>query len=243
MNNKFILGYSIVHANVDDLWKILDSMWYHLDTEVILLFDGVKKLSIPFSKDVHTLFHKKEMFEHHCNNTMIKYFMEKTNKDALVVLHEDMLINGFSLLSDLDKLISKEDNIGLIGGRDGFDWDYLNMHSSPFSVSEKSNKIKIGEWKNVKLLNFGPVVYTRKTIEKLGYLDADVYKYAYAEQDYCCRALSKNMNNFVIGMDIIHEKFGNLNKTPPWISKEGNICIKEDLDILKLRWEKCTYLQ
>lgn len=237
MNHKFILGYSIIHADNNDLCKILQTTWDHLDTEIILLYDGVTPGLYPKSNDVHVLTHDTELFEHHCNNTMIDYFMNHTDKDVLVVLHEDMLINGFSLFSDLDRLLTEKYNIGFIGGRDGFNWGYTEMWSSPFSKSKYKYLLDIGQYQKVKLVNFGPVVYTRKTVEKIGKLDAESYVYAYADQDYALKAASHGLNNYVIGMDVIHEKFGSLDKVPKWCqNKAGEARIAKDFYNLNKRW-------
>lgn len=237
MNHKFIIGYSIVHANSADLDTILNNVWSHLDTDIIIVFDGKEHAKYLGSENLHVLKHDTEMFEHHCNNTLISYFLDNTEADALIVLHEDMLINGYSMFSDLDKLLSTESNIGFIGGRDGFNWGYGDMYSSPFSLSQYQHLLKIGQYQKVNLLNFGPVVYTRDTVNTIGMMDAQSYKYAYADQDYSFRALSRGFNNYVIGMDITHEKFGNLAQTQPWFSKEGDGVIARDLATLKERWK------
>lgn len=237
MNHSYIIGYSIVHADNNDLCKILQSTWDHLDTEIILLYDGVNPGLYPKSDDVHVLTHDIELFEHHCNNTMIDYFMNNTEKDVLIVLHEDMLINGFSLFSDLDRLLTEKYNIGFIGGRDGFGWGYTDMWSSPFSKSNYVHQLKIGQYQKVPLLNFGPVVYLRSTVEEIGKLDAENYKYAYADQDYSLQASRYGLYNYVLGMDITHDKFGNLNKIPPWcLNEEGNQRIATDFANLRSKW-------
>jgi len=236
MNRKFLLGYSIVHASSLDLDRILKSVWSHLDTDIILVFDGREQPNYLECENLHVLKHDREMFEHHCNNTMINYFMNETDKDALIVLHEDMLINGFSLFSDLDKLLSTESNIGFIGGRDGFEWGYDQMYSSPFSKSIYHHLLDIGQYQKVPIVNFGPVVYTRELVTKIGKMDAESYTYAYADQDYSFRASSVELDNYVIGMDIVHEKFGNIAQGTPWYSKEGEKIIARDLANLRKRW-------
>jgi len=236
MNHKFIVGYSIVHANSQDLDRIVKTVWSHLDTEIILVFDGREQPTYQECDWLHILKHEKEMFEHQCNNTMIDYFMTETDKDALIVLHEDMLIQGFSLFSDLDALLTNESNLGFIGGRDGFTWGYDLMYSSPFSKSNYKYLLQIGQYQKVPLLNFGPVVYTRDLITKIGKMDAESYTYAYADQDYSFRAASVGLDNYVIGMDISHEKFGNIAQSVPWYSEEGNKIIAKDLANLRKRW-------
>jgi hypothetical protein len=237
MNHKFIIGYSLVFAEKEELETIFSSLWSNIESEVILVYDGHLPDFYPEDPSIHILTHYEERFEHNCNNTMIDYFMNKTDKDALIVLHEDMLIHTSSLLSDLDNLLTNETNIGFIGGRDGFNWGYTDMWSSPFSKSKYKYLLDIGQYQKVKLVNFGPVVYTRKTVEKIGKLDAESYVYAYADQDYALKAASHGLNNYVIGMDVIHEKFGSLDKVPKWCqNKAGEARIAKDFYNLNKRW-------
>lgn len=234
---KIGIGYSVVHASKDDWDRIKSHIGIHNFDDVYVVFDGFKNLENiePYNLDkCNAIVTEHEVFEHYCNNILLGMFLSD-DCDYLMVCHEDMLLQGVTLVNDIKNLISREPNIGIIGGRDGFWPNYFNMHSSSFSKSEAKYWLKTGEYAQVPIVNFGPIIYSRKAIKSIGLLDIS-YKYAYAEQDLCVRAIQNGFNNYVLGMDILHEKFGSLHKVPKWISPEGAIQIGLDRKLLNTKW-------
>ena len=246
MKRKYLIGYVIVH---DDTVPVIEEKLREnvklkpRSVDCIYLFDGfstdyIKNISV---KDFASPFpfiicNEKEQFEHKCNNRLLNWLLN-TEYDTLIVLHEDMLITGNTLITDIENLLTSEKNIGIIGGRDGFGVGYSNMHSSPFSKSSYVKRLEIGEYHPCRLVNFGPIVYTRELVQKIGFLD-EGYQFAYAEQDYALRAELFGLQNYVLGMDIEHEKFGkSLEHTPPWLYGEGASSITADAARLNGRWK------
>lgn len=154
--------------------------------------------------------HKNEAGVH---NTLITWFMD-SDCDVLIVPQDD---NRFQrpLLPDLEKLWAQYGtDLGWIGGRDGHDFGYASMLSSPFSESTGSDKttVPIGEHREVKMLNTGPVVYFRHVIEKVGLPDPDLPWYWWS--DYSLRCHHAGLKNILLSMDCLHEKFGRVGNNP-----------------------------
>lgn len=141
-----------------------------------------------------------------CHNDLLKIFMD-SNADVLVVPQDDQRFNC-DHLPMLDNLFESLPFIGLLGGRDGYERGYAQMKSSPFSVSA-SQKLSVGTWAECSFLNSGPVIYTRRLVEKVGLLDEDFYAF-YVWDDYAARARSLGFKSAVLSMDMTHMKFGRL---------------------------------
>ena len=236
---KMAIGYSIVKASPSD-WDIINS---YVSSQGFaakyVVFDGFKTLENIKDYGLNNydvIVTQEEVFEHQCNNILIKMFLAG-DCEYLIVCHEDMLLTGRTLVEDVKNLIIKEsiNGIGIIGGRDGFWPGYTNMYGSRFSKSEVSHWLKTGEYHQTPLLNFGPIVYPRTTIDKIGLLDYN-YKYAYAEQDFCLRAIKNGLSNYVLGMDLIHEKFGSINGIQAFMTEEGAKQIAKDRELLSQKW-------
>jgi len=152
---------------------------------------------------------KEHLLEHGVHAKLIEAFL-KTDCHCLIIPHDD---NRFQrpLIPDLQKLWDKYGtNLGWISGRDGYSDGYRDMVSSPFSQSTGAVKeaLPIGEHREVKMMNTGPVVYFRHVIEKAGLPDPDMAWYWW--DDYALRCGAAGLTNILLSMDCLHEKFGRL---------------------------------
>lgn len=156
---------------------------------------------------------KKHILEQGVHRQFIERFMEG-DCHVLIVPQDD---NRFQrpLLPDLEKLWAQYGtDLGWISGRDGHDFGYANMVCSPFSESTGNAKtvLPIGEYREVRMMNTGPVVYFRHVIEKVGLPDADLPWYWWS--DYSLRCHHAGLKNILLSMDYLHTKFGRVGHNP-----------------------------
>ena len=173
------------------------------------------------------------LLEHGIHRRLIEMFMEDTDCDCLIIPHDD---NRFQrpLIPDLEKLWDKYGtSLGWISGRDGYDDGYRDMVSSPFSQSTGAVKqaIPIGEYREVKMMNTGPVVYFRHVIERVGLPDPDMAWYWW--DDYALRCGQAGLTNILLSMDCLHEKFGRLSNNPELYS---DVVVADGMKKLRERW-------
>ena len=140
----------------------------------------------------------------HCE--LIKEFMA-SDCDYLVVPHDDNQFIDPGIPGQIEKLLSTEKNVGWIGSRDGYGIGYVDMVSSNFSGSNIANlRVKDGEYLPRRMLNTGPVAYTRDLVNAIGMPDGQLVWYWW--DDYSLRAMSVCRQNYLLGMNCKHEKFG-----------------------------------
>lgn len=151
---------------------------------------------------------EEHLLEHGVHRLLIQKFMQ-TDCDVLIVPQDD---NRFerSLIPDLEKLWSiYGTDLGWISGRDGHEIGYENMVCSPFSDSNATKTaLPIGEFKEVMMMNTGPVVYFRHVIEKVGLPDADLPWYWWSDMSLKCH--HAGLKNILLSMDCQHRKFGRI---------------------------------
>lgn len=99
------------------------------------------------------------------------------------------------------------ERLGIIGGRDGYDVAYSHFTGSRWSESNVQRRLNHGEFVPLPYMNSGPIAYTRKVVERVGKLDPEFIAY-YVWDDYGHRARKLGFVNGVMGMDLIHAKFG-----------------------------------
>lgn len=175
------------------------------------------------------------ILEHGVHCQLIDTFMA-SDCDVLVVPQDDNKFCGDQLLLSIERVIATlGTSLGWIGGRDGYEVGYANMISSPFSTSDLTKtKIKIGEFAERSRLNTGPVVYTRPLVEKIGQPDL-AFEGWYWWDDYSLRARQAGLKNVLLGMDCLHEKFGELQSNP---TLNDPAMAARDLKRLTDRWGK-----
>ena len=221
---KFYLNYNIWNkeSHIDILLRCIK---YFIPPTVIIdfTFEDLKDSSlINFNNSNNT---QKYLINHQytATETSLKYRMKninaaierflKTDCDVFIAPQDDQFIQDSRLLDNIRNLYSQENNIGLVGMRDGFEYGYKNYFSSNFSISIPSYNttwLKSGDYKCVDIVNDGPLVLHRKTIEKVGLFDAENFNVFYIEDDYCLRCKKLGLRNFVLGGEILHMKFGSV---------------------------------
>lgn len=153
------------------------------------------------------------ILEHGVHRQLIPFFMG-SDCDVLIIPQDD---NRFQrpLLPDLQKLWDKYGtDLGWISGRDGHGFGYEIMVCSPFSDSTGANKtvLDIGDYREVIMMNTGPVVYFRHVIEKVGMPPADMPWYWWSFYSLQCH--HAGLTNILLSMDCLHEKFGRVGNNP-----------------------------
>ena len=176
------------------------------DDEVIFLFDACTDGSLEiFNKikhhlpcTVNILTSEKDLFETKANNDIL----QTATKDIVVLFQDDMICRDSlfrNKILNVIKIYGKE--LGLMGGRDGFDlastkfpedivervssWTpYPSFKDTPY----KTRLLKDGEFKQRTFVNRGPLVFTRRLLETVGYFDEAYFPLWNDDTDYCARA-------------------------------------------------------
>lgn len=224
---KYLIGYPIWGGKRDMITYLIQGIRENIDpdqADVVFLFTNCVDDSYDkFIKNQDLLedycskammYTGDDLAEGEQHNILMKVFMQDyLQHKALIVPQDDNRINGTSLISDLNLLLDVAgDSIGLVGGRDGYNPGYADMVGSPFSGSDNyiTRRLAIGEFEQRMMLNTGPLVYTRSTIEKVGLNDPE--NKIYAMDDYALRAHFLGLKNYVMGMEILHKQFGKLGR-------------------------------
>jgi len=146
--------------------------------------------------------------EYGLHNAILRHFMQETDCDVLIIPQDDQRICGPMILRMEGLLDSYRDRIGLIGGRDGYERGLVGIVGSMWSESTLTARLQPGIWREATFLNSGPLIYTRKVVEKVGYVDTK-YEHWYGWDDYCMRCRHVyGLMNVVVGTEIRHLKFG-----------------------------------
>ncbi len=119
---------------------------------------------------------------------------------------DDQQIQDKFIFGNLEKLYSEADNIGFVGMRDGVT-ESGHFFSSCFSKpTPKTSWLKSGQYISVKYVNDGPICISRQTIQKVGVFNPDFIAH-YTDNDYSFRCNKLGLTNYVMGAEIIHEKW------------------------------------
>jgi hypothetical protein len=153
------------------------------------------------------------IYEQGIHRFFLEHFME-SDCDVLVIPHDDNKFTRFLMPDLLGLWNTYGKRLGWVGGRDGYDFGYSGMVCSPFSLSDSTTKerIPVGEWREVRMLNTGPNVYFRHVVEKVGLPDPDMPWYWWDE--YSLRCEQAGLQNVLLSMDCLHEKFGRVTANP-----------------------------
>ena len=135
-------------------------------------------------------------------------FLREFDTDFLVIFQDDMVMRDKNFISNVENVYSAYgDELGLLGCRDGFDAGYSNMCGSRFSASRGRKILEPGDYCERMMVNTGPIIFMRRLLERVGYLD-DIYtKGTYDDMDYSLRCYEAGLKNIVMGVDMIHDKF------------------------------------
>jgi hypothetical protein len=169
----------------------------------IEIFDSLKNKYLEGYEVVVTKASRKYRMKNF--NDAIERFMN-TNCDFIVSPQDDQFIQDYNLFDNLKNLISTQ-NVGIIGTRDGFTFDFREYYSSHFSVKTPQHVkwLKSGEYQKVKCINDGALIIPKSTISKVGLFDENMTAF-YIENDYCARCIKGGFDNFVIGVELLHIK-------------------------------------
>jgi GT2 family glycosyltransferase len=113
----------------------------------------------------------------------------------------------------------QEKHLGMITGRDGYEWGYQQFAGSFWSESALHERLPHGVWRERPCMNTGPLIYPKEVVKTIGLQDEEFVAY-YAWDDYALRAKAAGFTNFVLGMDLIHAKFGRVTST--WWAVTGD---------------------
>jgi len=175
--------------------------------------------------------------EYKLHNALLRYFVHETNCDVLIVPQDDQRICGPMILRMEGLLDSYGDRIGLIGGRDGYESGLSGIVGSAWSESTLNARLQPGMWKEATFLNSGPLIYTRKVAENVGFIDAE-YQHWYGWDDYCMRCkYTHGLVNVVVGTEIRHLKFG---KVPGTTYYTDGSQVKDHVRF-KSRWKNLAW--
>ena len=235
---KFTLGYSVWNK-VDMLSWLLEGIINNFsptNTEVVFHFDACTDGSdVAFDsltpywlmqrggfkpEQIHKLVSPAEVREVGGHNALIKWFMERQQSQFLIVAQDDQHFKNTPcpFLESLAGMYGK--SLGLIGGRDGYGVGYSNFTGSTWSESTVQRRLRHGEFVQLPYMNSGPIVYNARLISEVGLLDEEFRAY-YVWDDYGHRAIQKGFVNGVMGMDLIHAKFGRV-KATEWCDWSGH---------------------
>jgi len=155
----------------------------------------------------------EELNEIGVDDVLMHYFVNDTDCDALVVLHDDQRLTGPMLLQLDGALDEIGEDAGFIGGRDGYHPNLRGMVSSEWSESTLAERrLRDGEWARRPLVNPAPLVWTRRAIERVGRLNRE-FEAFYWWNDYAHRCILAGLTNAIMGTPITHMKFGGVPKT------------------------------
>lgn len=153
-----------------------------------------------------------------CEVSTEKYRMPNTNRalerflksdcDIFITPQDDQKIQGYNFIDNISNLYSQEKNIGIVSGRSGFkDLSFKGMFSSSFVFNNTTKWIGSGEYKAVNLINDGPLILSKEVVEIVGLFDMNMTVF-YIEVDYAFMCKKAGLQNYVLGMEIVHETWG-----------------------------------
>ena len=214
----FTIGYSI-HNKGHMVDEIINGLVYSLneskyDIKYKFILDGCtdntkerfekERVKLKNTEYIET----NNLFELKTNNILMKNF----DTDFLIIFQDDMVLKDINFLDNISKIYKiYGDKLGLLGCRDGFDEGYSNMYGSAFSASARI-VLKSGEYREKMMLNRGPIIFTRKLIEIMGYFDEIYGIGTYEEMEYSLKCKLKGLITIVMGVNLIHSKFNHKNK-------------------------------
>jgi len=142
-------------------------------------------------------------------NDAIDRFM-RSDCDIFLSPQDDQQIQDKGLAKNLVNLFEKER--GFVGMRDGVGGVTETGHdghywSSNFSKGVPSTIwLTSGQYKEVIYVNDGPIALAKETVNRVGKFDLGFWAH-YADNDYSFRCHEAGLKVFVMGAEIVHEKW------------------------------------
>jgi|694.fasta_scaffold10982_25 hypothetical protein len=186
------------------LETILDFTFENCTDNSISVFNTYKDVFLNgYNIRVQEASHKYRM--KNLNDAIQRYL--QTDCDFILSPQDDQWIQDAFLFNNINNLISNENNIGIVGMRDGFTFDFKDYYSSNFSEKTHQHKkwLKSGEYQSVKCINDGALLLSRQTINTVGYFNESMNAF-YIENDYCARCIKLGLQNYVMGAELVHIK-------------------------------------
>lgn len=170
-------------------------------------------------------------------NDALERFMA-SDATLFVTPQDDMKIQDAYIVPNLIKLFSEVPDIGIVGGRDGIikGQFFSSNHSPGGARTQKTTFLKSGEYKQVEQVNDGPLIVSKFSVNTVGYFDRELWAH-YHEPEYCWRAEALGLKNFVMGMELVHEKWGckvcgEIQQSEIWSQEYST----HDYDLYKSKW-------
>lgn len=235
---KLLVGYSVWNK-VDMISWLLEGVSQNFDpatTDVAFHFDDCTDDSIeafdsmvPYwllkrggfkPEQVHKIVSAVEVREVGGHNKLLRLALEK-GCDNMVIAQDDQRFN-----KPLADIIFHNARVlstlcGVFTGRDAYDACYTNFTGSAWSESPVQHRLTHGMVVHKPYMNSGPIVYNANVLDKVGFLD-EHYRAHYVWDDYGARAHKAGLINGVIGMDVIHAKFGRM-KATTWVDSSADL--------------------
>ena len=162
-------------------------------------------------------------------NDAIERFM-KSDCDLFLSPQDDMKIQDKFLVENLTKLYQENTEVGLVGMRDGLIGnDFYSSCHSPGGTNTKY--LRSGEYQKVDFVNDGPVCLNKRTVQKVGLFDTEYWAH-FGDNDYCFRCNDLGLNNFVMGAEVVHEKWGSIEASEVWNQEYSN----HDWEVYRRKW-------
>lgn len=183
-----------------EVWFIFDNC---VDGSDVILNTHKEKL---YGRRVFTMSTSWEIKEVGMHKLALEFAVLRGDIDVLTILQDDQSLTG-PIVEPVNKLFETEKNIGVVGGRSGYDaLDYVKARCAPWSPGAAlpgNIKLKPGEWAKCILLNSGPVTYSIPAVKVVGYPDTE-YVRVYIWDDYGVRCKEAGFQNYVIGTEVCH---------------------------------------
>jgi len=166
-------------------------------------------------------------------NDALERFM-KSDCDLFFSPQDDMKIQDKFVYKNLENLYMIE-GVGMVGMRDGIVMSTNQFYSSSHSPGGGHTTIwlRSGEYKEVDYVNDGPICLNKNAVEKVGLFDLEYWAH-FGDNDYCFRATQNGLQNYVMGAEIVHEKWGNVQPSEVW-NQEYSL---HDHEVYNRKWGK-----
>lgn len=152
-------------------------------------------------------FKSTKSFRFQNTNDAIERFM-KSDCDIFLSPQDDQKIQDDNLTDNLERLYDKP-NCGIVGMRDG-------ITKGQFWSAQHSQRgrntiwLSSGESTPVNYVNDGPICLNKKVISQVGLFDVENFIAFNIDLDYSIRCRQAGFQNYVMGAEIVHEKWGNV---------------------------------
>lgn len=172
--------------------------------EIIFLFDNCtdgsfetfKKLEnyLPCKKKI--IITHDDLYEVKANNRILK----EATKEVIILFQDDIVNHDKDLKKKVFNVLKSIKNPGLLGGRSGYELTgnpalperaYYRVSNWEHKAKQYGKRLEEGGFEKRTFLNRGPIVFTRKLLDEVGYLDEAFYPLWGDDLDFCARCKFK----------------------------------------------------